>query len=202
MPNLARDVRRLADGAPRPIRDRRRVSAPWCLSGVASETRLMVYEFERGWKGDAMTSTLRRQRYENARAHHDAITDLMKAMTELPDPTVLGEPAFEAIATLLNTVPDPQEINDRAKHLAQARGKLPAELAYAVDAFAAITLDYIASVMRQHPTEEWRKVARADVVRTISNVLVDPIGHGITTPEQNDQDRWDDYKLQMGEPIN
>jgi hypothetical protein len=82
------------------------------------------------------------------------------------------------------------------------RAQLPPELAYAVDAFAAVTLDYIASVMRQHPTEEWRKVARADMARTISNVLVDPIGHGITTPEQNDQDRWDDYKLQMGEPIN
>jgi hypothetical protein len=114
----------------------------------------------------------------------------------------MGRPAFDAIATLMNTVPDPQEINHRAKHLAQARRKLPPALSDAVDAFAAIALDYIASVMRQHPTDEWRKVARADVVRTISNILVDPIGHGITTPEQNDQDRWDDYKLERGEPIN
>src|SRR5690348_14688813 len=103
-----------------------------------------------------MTSTLRQQRWENARSHHDAIIDLMEAMTALADPTVLGRPAFDAITTLLNTVPDPQEINDRANHLAKARKQLPPELVYAVDAFAAITLDHIASAMQQHPTGEWR----------------------------------------------
>jgi hypothetical protein len=149
-----------------------------------------------------ITSTLRQQRWENARAHHDAIIDLMEAMTSLPDPAVLGRPAFDAITTLLSTVPHPQEITDRANRLAEVRRELPPELAFAVDAFAAITLNYIASVMQQHQTDEWRKVARSEVARTISNVLVDPIGHGITTPEQNDQDRWDDYKLERGEPIN